>query len=211
MVNRLARHTTYRCLSPAWCLGISFAWAITTISPDEDIFNQLSLTQFLTKTGVPKIKKKLLDISLFSAFLFIVSSISPAFGADVPFSKIIIDNSTISNPWAKAMADLDGDGYMDMIVAPDNGAIVWYAYPDWTEYTIGDGGTECGIAVADIDNDGDMDVAVGPNWYENPRPAGNPKTSPWIKHFLGQNNHNMIIDFLDGDNKRDIVMVSETG
>jgi hypothetical protein len=72
--------------------------------------------------------KKRISLVLLVGLIF---TYSLAVGADVPFTKIIIDTNTINNPWAKAMGDLDGDGYMDMIVAPDSGSIVWYAYPDW--------------------------------------------------------------------------------
>ena len=99
---------------------------------------------------------------LCTAFLFVVCGLLPAYAADTPFTRVTIDNSSPRDPWAKRMADLDGDGFMDMIVASGRGEVVWYRYPTWTKFTIDTaGGTQSGSWVADLVGDGYLDVIVG--------------------------------------------------
>ena len=58
----------------------------------------------------------------------------------------------------------------------------WYEYPAWTEHPIrASGSWTTDMQTGDVDNDGDLDVVIpngsGLQWYENPRPGGDPRTS----------------------------------
>ncbi len=65
-----------------------------------------------------------------------------------------------------AIADVDGDGKVDILLA-DKNQIVWYENPSWTKHVIAENLTErdhvC-IAAQDIDGDGKAEVAVGAGW-----------------------------------------------
>ena len=131
-----------------------------------------------------------------------------------PFSRIIIDKDSPENPWAKEVADMDGDGIVDLLVAGSQGPLVMYRNGVSARAVISDKGsyrTQSGIAVGDIDNDGDMDIAFGAVWLENPRPHGDVK-SVWAVHSIGagNGNHNIELTDLNRDGVLDIVMRGET-
>ena len=95
--------------------------------------------------------------------------------AEIPFKYAAIDDS-VKDPWAKIVADIDRDGFPDIVIGGQAGPLVWYRYPDWTKAVIAKGGyrTVDGEA-GDIDGDGDLDIVMGGLiWYENPLPKGDP-------------------------------------
>jgi hypothetical protein len=103
--------------------------------------------------------------------------------ADEPtFLHVVIDADNPSNPHAKTVGDIDGDGLIDAVVASSSSdGMYWYEYPDWTKHAIRPTGSwSTDMQVVDVDGDGDLDV-VAPtsggylNWYENPRPGGDPQ------------------------------------
>src|SRR5207253_609762 len=63
----------------------------------------------------------------------------------VSFNRVVVDPSSPSDPWMKAQADLNGDGFQDLIVAGDTSDLVWYSYSpsgtSWTKHTIASGVT----------------------------------------------------------------------
>ena len=64
--------------------------------------------------------------------LVIVVGLGVSAGANVRFEHRIIDDKGPKDPWAKIIADIDGDGKPDVIVGGRNGPLVWYAWPDWS-------------------------------------------------------------------------------
>lgn len=65
-----------------------------------------------------------------------------------------------------AIADVDGDGKEDILLA-DKNEFAWYHNPTWTKYKMTGALTQqdhVAIAARDIDNDGMADVAVGAGW-----------------------------------------------
>ena len=95
--------------------------------------------------------------------LFAIAA-TQAMAEEMDFLSVSVTQSAPSDPWEKAMADLSGDGQVDLIIGGPTGPLKMYVYPDWSEVTITGSGSydsACGIAAADIDNDGDNDVTYG--------------------------------------------------
>jgi len=137
----------------------------------------------------------------------------------------VIDNLCAQG---KALGDINGDGYPDVIIAEGEfspGAFAWYRYPNWEKYDIHptsfsemDYVPDC--QAADMDGDGDVDIVV-PNsvnsgdkclwWFENPlNNGGDPETDYFSRHVVwsGSDDHikDVSIADFDKDGKQDIVI-----
>lgn len=77
---------------------------------------------------------------------------------EVPFRRVAVDDS-VKNPWAKIIADIDKDGFPDIVIGGRGGPLVWYKYPDWTKAIIADGGYRTVDGEAG-DVDGSVDIAA---------------------------------------------------
>jgi hypothetical protein len=81
------------------------------------------------------------------------------------FTPQVID-TTISIGYGIALADVDGDGKTDILLA-DSKQFVWYRNGDWKKFVMIENLTEhdnvC-IAARDISGDGKAEVAVGAQW-----------------------------------------------
>jgi hypothetical protein len=126
---------------------------------------------------------------------------------DTPFRHVIVDDG-VKDPWAKIIADIDRDGFADIVIGGRAGPLVWYRYPGWTKAVIAEGGyrTVDGEA-GDIDGDGDLDIVMGGLiWYENPLPKSNPAKTPWVAHTVADHKtHDVELADLDRDGDLDIV------
>ncbi len=64
-----------------------------------------------------------------------------------------------------AIADMNGDGRLDLVLGPSEGAgrLSWFENPTWREYVIDPGPLEGAhsLAVADFDGDGRLEVMAG--------------------------------------------------
>lgn len=136
------------------------------------------------------------------------------------FEHIIIDKNNPKNPHCKAIADLDGDGYGELIAASSDGdGLFWYRYPSLTKHKIADGSFTTDMAVGDVDNDGYIDIIIPNNnglmWFRNPKGyGGNPEKDSWEAINInseGANMHDVEIADLDGDGKLDIVTRHQSG
>ena len=142
-------------------------------------------------------------------------------GAQVlSFEHRIIDPANPTNPHCKALGDIDGDGFLDALAASSSGAgMFWYEYPEWSKHAIRPTGSwTTDMQTADIDDDGDLDVVIpnssGLQWYENPRPAGDPRLDPWVEHLIGAegaNHHDVEVGDIEGDGDLDVVSRNKTG
>ena len=127
------------------------------------------------------------------------------------FEERIVDSSPPTDPWMKAIGDLNGDGKPDLVLCGRNGPLVWYENPSWTRHTIssdpGPGGSSTDVVVADVDGDGSLDVVLANGvWFANPGPAGDVVRDPWARHQIDQApGHDVIARDLDGDGDVDIV------
>ncbi|UCD50272.1 MAG: VCBS repeat-containing protein [Phycisphaerales bacterium] len=150
---------------------------------------------------------KRLGEGLFIVSVLVVGLGVPA-GAGWRFRHGVIDAQGPKDPWAKIIADIDGDGKPDVIIGGRRGPLVWYAWPNWTRATIAEGGynTVDGEA-GDVDGDGDLDIVMGGLlWYENPRLGGGSAERLWRVHRVADHpTHDLELADLDGDGDLDIV------
>jgi hypothetical protein len=137
---------------------------------------------------------------------------------DLPFEHVIIDNNFPDEAQfhgdCKGIADIDGDGLLDMVFAGNT--LVWYAYPSWRKTVIAKATQEftTDMQLGDVDGDGDPDVIVPDGekgklcWFENPRPKGDPAKDPWKCHLIGYQGdwaHDVEVGDINGDGKLDVL------
>ncbi|MBI3855857.1 MAG: VCBS repeat-containing protein [Planctomycetes bacterium] len=140
-----------------------------------------------------------------------VSGAAPA--AFPSFTRLIIDPNPGTSPVEKEMADLNGDGKLDIIVGCIGGGLFWWSYPasgkatdPWPKHTIKSSGSFYeDIHAIDLNGDGRPDILCSVDssvrWYQHP---GGDGTGAWVEHYIsaGIGHEIMIADF-DGDGKKD--------
>jgi hypothetical protein len=116
--------------------------------------------------------------------------------------------------WANDLkvADVDGDGRLDILVHSTDRVIVFFQGPDkgWTRAVLqlGEGG-EHGLGVGDINGDGRPDLVVRPGrWLENPGGIAAREPAAWRSHAIGDfpNTFKAEVADLAGDGRVGIVV-----
>ena len=131
--------------------------------------------------------------------------------AAATFEERIIDAAATGDD--KALADIDGDGFLDVVLG--GATLAWYRYPEWTPFTLATATNEftTDMQAGDVDGDGNMDLVVADAgqvlWARNPGGLTAPTVAAnWTFNPIGNFGgyvHDIEVGDVDNNGRLDVV------
>ena len=178
----------------------------------------------MTRSKTARIRIQALFIVLIGG-LQVACQVADAQRGFVSFEKTTLDE-TMRGGYGVEIADIDGDGLLDILALSTNPAqFAWYKNPGWEKYVISSVASgNIDAAPKDIDGDGDMDVVLASefslgnstgggeiHWLENP---GDPiLNQEWQMHYIDEvpTSHRIKWADLNGDGAQELINVPIIG
>lgn len=148
------------------------------------------------------------EMALITAILVVLQALGgearSAEKESIPFVHVIVDETPPDRPWYKMFGDVDGDGFLDIVVAGATGPMIWYRYPRWKRVEIASAGWD-GVngEIGDLDGDGHKDIVMGGIvWFRNPGTG----VGHWAMERIDTKRaHDIELGDLDLDGRPDVV------
>lgn len=111
-----------------------------------------------------------------------------------------------------ALADIDNDGRLEVIMGQRHGNIYWYKYhldKTWSRHLLGKNSpSDVGACAFDVDGDGWIDFVAGGAWYQNSRDPNRPFTRHVFDKKL-KAVHDLVAADIDGDGQLEVLTMSD--